>query len=495
MWEKALCLIFALILSINCFAAAVSDNDGSAFITKAEFDSLKNNFQSQIDQYNTSIDAKIDEAIASYLSGITIKKDHNIQSLLYKCAQIDQVVFDGSWECPNTGIRNRFKYGAYIAWEGAAVVNDDPLVAGNVNCGMLQVKWFDNYVLGLQLNEEGGDLERSLVGRLYTTTDGSKYLSKNSFYYVTPWATLTGSSSSMAKVGEVYARSGGKPLVVTNPAIDCANRTFGGAYDYIARIAYWTEAYDNRWERDINLAYVYGSEDEKIDSLSETYFTKNLCNIFYFAPGKVENDDQIYTVLDENWNTTHNSIMATRQLYKGQNGRSGIMSNGGRFQTYDYGQYDFSETGDLLIDYPVYMKKYSLTKVKDLQMYDYSMITNKNVKNYTGIPIVTADDTGVLKISMTFLNSNTSSDAGSFYLKADAFDNDDDISKNTIKLYSDKQCKTEITDYTIPSNPSVTKEFYINAEKNKTYWLKVKPSSENRITVQTIENYEMIFNR
>ena len=53
----------------------MSDNDGSAFITKAEFDSLKNNFQSQIDQYNTSIDSKIDGAIASYLSGINIEKE------------------------------------------------------------------------------------------------------------------------------------------------------------------------------------------------------------------------------------------------------------------------------------------------------------------------------------------------------------------------------------------------------------------------------------
>ena len=59
-------------MSIESFGAVVSDNDGSAFITKAEFDSMKNEFQSQIDQYNTSIDAKIDGAIASYLAGLQI---------------------------------------------------------------------------------------------------------------------------------------------------------------------------------------------------------------------------------------------------------------------------------------------------------------------------------------------------------------------------------------------------------------------------------------
>ena len=64
-------------MSIESLGAVVSDNDGSAFITKAEFDSLKNDFQSQIDQYNTSIDAKIDGAIASYLSGIKVSRTSN----------------------------------------------------------------------------------------------------------------------------------------------------------------------------------------------------------------------------------------------------------------------------------------------------------------------------------------------------------------------------------------------------------------------------------
>ena len=70
MGKRSLCIIFALILSMNSFGAAVSDNDGSAFITKAEFDSLKNNFQNQLNQYNSNIDNKINAAIASYVAGV-----------------------------------------------------------------------------------------------------------------------------------------------------------------------------------------------------------------------------------------------------------------------------------------------------------------------------------------------------------------------------------------------------------------------------------------
>ena len=73
--KKINTLILTILLICNYSnAAVVADNDGSAFITKAEFDSLKNSFQSQLDQYNSSIDSKIDSAIAGYLAGIKVEK-------------------------------------------------------------------------------------------------------------------------------------------------------------------------------------------------------------------------------------------------------------------------------------------------------------------------------------------------------------------------------------------------------------------------------------
>lgn len=49
--------------------SAVGANDGSAFITKAEFDALVNTFNEQMDSYENSITSKIDGAIANYLAG------------------------------------------------------------------------------------------------------------------------------------------------------------------------------------------------------------------------------------------------------------------------------------------------------------------------------------------------------------------------------------------------------------------------------------------
>lgn len=95
--KRVLSFLLIFLLSINGFAATVDDNDGAAFITKAEFDALKNNFQNQLDKYNQSIDSKIDNAIASYLNGIKISKVYQ-KTLL--CSNVESV------EClylPNDG--------------------------------------------------------------------------------------------------------------------------------------------------------------------------------------------------------------------------------------------------------------------------------------------------------------------------------------------------------------------------------------------------------
>ena len=101
--KRILALFLVVLMSINTLGAVVSDNDGSAFITKAEFDSLKNNFQSQIDQYNTSIDSKIDGAIAAYLAGITVEKKRNVDIIVTN--------YNDIYWIPNIKI-----YGKYKKW-------------------------------------------------------------------------------------------------------------------------------------------------------------------------------------------------------------------------------------------------------------------------------------------------------------------------------------------------------------------------------------------
>lgn len=86
--RKYLSIIISLLIIIQIsninFAAVVSDNDGTAFVTKGEFDTLKNYFQSQISSYNSSIDNKIDGSIASYLSGVQLALQEEMENYYEK---------------------------------------------------------------------------------------------------------------------------------------------------------------------------------------------------------------------------------------------------------------------------------------------------------------------------------------------------------------------------------------------------------------------------
>ena len=96
-------IIMLFISSINSIAAVVSDNDGSAFITKSEFDSLKTNFLTQINQYNMGIDNKLDSAISGYLNGIKISQEPSNYFTLIKKA-LGNVMFLNSVKTTNSTI-------------------------------------------------------------------------------------------------------------------------------------------------------------------------------------------------------------------------------------------------------------------------------------------------------------------------------------------------------------------------------------------------------
>ena len=68
--KKIISLLVVLVLNITSFAA-VGANDGSAFVTKAEFDALVNTFNEQMDDYESNLVSKIDGAVANYLAGLS----------------------------------------------------------------------------------------------------------------------------------------------------------------------------------------------------------------------------------------------------------------------------------------------------------------------------------------------------------------------------------------------------------------------------------------
>ena len=117
--KRSLALFLVVLISIESFGTLVSDNDGLVFITKEEFDSLKNNFQSQIDQYNTSIDSKIDGTIAAYLAGVNASKKSKLTNLMTTFVAVDKysIYFVGKATAFNNTDNNNFtKGGWWLFW-------------------------------------------------------------------------------------------------------------------------------------------------------------------------------------------------------------------------------------------------------------------------------------------------------------------------------------------------------------------------------------------
>ena len=85
MFKKLSIIIFSIIIFCSStlnFASIVSSDDGPAFITKNEFETLKKSFDEQIEIYNNSLDRKIDGAIASYLKGLSIVEYQHCENFL-----------------------------------------------------------------------------------------------------------------------------------------------------------------------------------------------------------------------------------------------------------------------------------------------------------------------------------------------------------------------------------------------------------------------------
>ena len=100
MFTRLIAILSILAMSTNSFAA-VGGNDGSAFVTKAEFDALVNTFNEQMDNYAASLETKVDGAIANYLMSLdstqTIALENYIESA--KNANIKNVQFM-KWVAP-----------------------------------------------------------------------------------------------------------------------------------------------------------------------------------------------------------------------------------------------------------------------------------------------------------------------------------------------------------------------------------------------------------
>ena len=107
-----LCILLIMSISFTSFAA-VGANDGSAFVTKAEFDAFVNTFNEQMDDFEDALVSKIDGAIANYLDGLSREKISVLPSIINKVNVNDRTFWNNT--AYNTDINNGDTFKIYAA--------------------------------------------------------------------------------------------------------------------------------------------------------------------------------------------------------------------------------------------------------------------------------------------------------------------------------------------------------------------------------------------
>ena len=172
MWFKQkLAWVLIVLMSIESFSAVVSSDDGSAFVTKAQFEDLKSNFEKQIANYNASLDEKIDGAISNYINGRNVVKKTNMKPLVknYKDIIWKNDIFVKVWQ------RSWTNYNTYtdtsFGWQLPYFRNIRCIRAGRYNFGALR---FGDINMGqMNMNINGGGVEFIADDNWFPTGEGT----------------------------------------------------------------------------------------------------------------------------------------------------------------------------------------------------------------------------------------------------------------------------------------------------------------------------------
>ena len=499
--KKLLALFLVVLMSIESFGAIVSDNDGSAFVTKAEFDSLKNNFQTQINQYTTAIDSSVDNAIASYISGIKLEKQGTVESQIYKANEQKDVAFVKKIETPTTKIGTHYKYASHIVFardSGLAVVPYDhtPLVGGrlfqNLISGYMSFWAYHKFKLGhgsssfdqLQIvNKNAAD--NTIIFRCFKNKDNQRYVLGNQCWDITPISLAVTCAVGGGPASHKFYTSSRPDTVTLNVS--------GQLYDFSGL---------EKGQGFSNINWLWGGIDttyQKPDptpvccimDFEENVYKDATTNEVNFLCGTSVADDQLIHVgYDEEWNICDDNIFGTEDYinYAWQYYYADGTSNPGQLYTF------FEERGAAgrtrgVPPLNIWMKKHREMRLNSLIHNDWTTTLNKTIKYYNGIPIFTAKDDANVKIELVFTNGDISQSAD-YFIRDEEFLNVD-LQSSNVDVYADKDLTNRITSLTVESGSvNTTKTIYLKGKKGKTYWLKVKPSGDGTIKVTSAKTFE-----
>lgn len=394
--KRALSLLLIFLLSINSFAAIVSDNDGSAFVTKQEFEALKNSFASQIQSYNDSIDGKIDGAIAQYLSGLQRLKASNGENYLKKINAIRPVLFYSNSsntlyeeDIDNLKTYYMWKYfGCHITQYKDTYWNDSSNYTRRTWTTAMSKHFSGSWILDIFNNQHNRTFHFEEKGNdtNYIYSINKLKISGNEYPYVTQDKTF----SATATIGAYYVRWGADHTNYTAPP---TSYTF--SHKDIDITSFKTNSIEpESIEVNLGLADKYQHDGAQFtnwsrkDNATDSLFLYNFTNTTYAQ------DKNLLCVTPEDYVTWTATKKLTSQHITAGDWWMNFFDNGGYKRTYTW--QDWSCCDDVGItgyyDATKGSLKYSLPNFKTYTSnavinYEASSVIGSAVHPFNGVPV------------------------------------------------------------------------------------------------------------
>lgn len=513
---KKISIILILLLSINTFGAIVSDNDGSAFVTKAEFEALKISFNKQIDEYNASIDGKIDGAIAAYLAGINISE--------LPTNYIDKL---------NSSTANGFRFINKIDDVGQATITTDttfnvafdiykqvPIVyplLRSVNNDTASGIYYDLYASAAQrakidniYNLFGNSATGAGVplGNAWTSASKVDITKVDTKMENKSSTTTSKASNGSGKVWEYYKKANGNEKITS----------FNTKYYPLQNITYnihWYQKYWTKGDNNIdtlrnylgtesggNVTLTTGKETVNVDS-------KDTWGTYPFGDTKEPTDSttnsfsgtqqltKMQAKTTDDWELLQisNNVAATEIFCIDQNKKLTVatsqatetMSNVTFEESYyvPTGSEQTRKAKVTNITFKYYPVSYSTEKKKLNNFVNDTLtsIVGEIVHLGSGIPLASVVEEGKIKCTLVFALENASgaSANGDIEVKISnkQFANGDFATGTDVKRIVDETL-------TISSGGTVTKEYTIDCENKEMLWINVNPqTSGNKVWIKS----------
>ena len=452
--KRILALFIVVLLNVNTYAA-VGANDGSAFVTKAEFDALVNTFNDQMDIYQSGLNSKIDGAIANYLAGLSSTKRSPQTALINN---LGKFAFVNTWdiwpdgEQSELGDKFKWTYGITISFTMQSSIGswevysgDSDSSASQVTVGTKQSK----FIYSSKSNTNEG----------YYCISGLLYSNPVSSYSVSYLRSVNLTSNTVG---------GPTPAMIQRENIT----TFGSETKNIGGTIFGANI-------SLQGTANFNTEDK----------VKADIPMLKKVSGKtVGTGATVYHVLNTeqtklkttNLNKYKANCKSTSSWPRRRNSSGQDVVNGNFANATNYGMYSYEH------DYK---------EVAAAQGYTYfiddtiSSVSGKPTGYYEGLPLFKAGEDGTVEMLINFTNSNN--DNTKFEVKEGAFGNTEispgfgDL-KDASCQYVDDEGNVIKNIYTIPSGKTVTMKF--ECKKNNMYWIKAEPTNgETTISASSID--------